>query len=668
MRSGARVPATVLAAFDCFIVAGLLGVYLKWALLGPHWGAIARFLGKSAPGDLTIPDRLGFFFHDIWLNLLAIPIAGVLIAVLVFRRYHLVAACVTSVVMSGVYFIELQTQKEVGEYLSGAIVADLLGWTMSASSATLEYVTAASMLKFGAVMLAIVACIAIARLNATAERRQQPRAAASFRFVLLAPALVVPVASMLSLPVAYATRLPDSALSVSSVGRAARMLLARPDTGTSDAPATVDATLDAFRQLTHAPESGDLDDRYAGRERESDVIVFMMETGAARALDLAQQGRDLPGTGKLYSRAFVGAQHYTTHPYSSDALYSVFSGRYPQGRRRILRAAGAGSFAGLMSDVADSRPLRRVYVPSLYHIELDDRMYAAFGAESVYAADEIDDPLRTAAERRAGHLIDGLVKQGSVFDRRARARLERRLQADFQALEKMKLDVAAAIQARQRYVVMFFPEIGHGPWLPLHGEATVLERGRALMELQDQWLREILDLLGSLGRLEHTVVVVTADHGVRTKAEDPSLPVGWISDYMFRVPLIVYAPQTLTSTMSIPHPTSHIDIAPTILSLLGQRGALASMQGIPIWQRSRRDRIYLLAFDYGGAEGFVEDGRYYMRQEMSGAVYASDRFTFTDANQVPAGEPATRFVTDGLTRLDALQQTLVSQTITQSHR
>ena len=57
-----------------------------------------------------------------------------------------------------------------------------------------------------------------------------------------------------------------------------------------------------------------------------------------------------------------------------------------------------------------------------------------------------------------------------------------------------------------------------------------------------------------------------------------------------------------------------------------------------------------------------------MRQEMSGAVYASDRFTFTDANQVPAGEPTTRFVTDALARLDAVQQTLVSQTIAQSHR
>jgi len=668
MRTGGRVPASLLAAFDCFVIAGLVGVYLKWSLLGPHWGAIARFLGKNAPDDLTIANRLGFFFHDIWLNLLAIPLAGVLILYVIFRRYHLAAAFVTSAVLSGVYFVELQTHKEVGEYLSGAVVADLLGWTMTTSITTLEYVTAASLLKLGVVLIALSACIVISRLNTRAERLHQATAATSYRYALAAPMILVSLGAALSLPVAYASRLPDSALSVSSIGRAARMLLARPEAGLPEADARVDSTLAAFRQLTHTPEPGAVDDPYAGGERESDVIVFMMETGAARALDFAERGRGLPGAGRLFPRAFVAGQHYTTHPYSSDALYSVFSGRYPQGRRRVLRAAGAGSLEGLMTNVADIRPIRRVYVPSLYHIELDDRMYEAFGAESVYAADEIDDGLRAAGERRAAELIERLVQRGSVFDRRLRARLERRLRSDFQALEKMKLEIAAAIRARQRYVVMFFPEIGHGPWLPLHGEASVLDRGRALMELQDQWLREVLDLLESLGRLEHTVVVLTSDHGVRTKAEDPSLPVGWISDYMFGVPLLVYAPQTLTSTVAIEHPTSHIDVAPTILSLLGQRAGLSTMQGVAIWQRSRRDRIYLLAFDYGGAEGFIDDGRYYMRQGLSGAVYASDRFMFGDANQVPAGVPEARFVTEGLTTLDALQQTLVSQTVARSHR
>ena len=46
MRTEARVSESTFAALDCFIVAGLLGVYLKLALLGPHWGAIARFQGR----------------------------------------------------------------------------------------------------------------------------------------------------------------------------------------------------------------------------------------------------------------------------------------------------------------------------------------------------------------------------------------------------------------------------------------------------------------------------------------------------------------------------------------------------------------------------------------------------------------------------------------------
>lgn len=80
--------------------------------------------------------------------------------------------------------------------------------------------------------------------------------------------------------------------------------------------------------------------------------------------------------------------------------------------------------------------------------------------------------------------------------------------------------------------MMFFPEVGHGPWLPLRGESAVLDRGRALMRLHDEWLKEIVDLLRGAGRLERTVIAVTADHGVRTRAEDPAASTGEISDYM----------------------------------------------------------------------------------------------------------------------------------------
>ena len=68
-----------------------------------------------------------------------------------------------------------------------------------------------------------------------------------------------------------------------------------------------------------------------------------------------------------------------------------------------------------------------------------------------------------------------------------------------------------------------------------------------------------------------------------------------------------------------------------------------------------------MAFAYGGADGFVEDGRYHMRQGLSGATFVSDEFSFDDHDQVAAGDPAAAFVEDGLKRLDATQQGIVAR-------
>jgi Sulfatase len=172
----------------------------------------------------------------------------------------------------------------------------------------------------------------------------------------------------------------------------------------------------------------------------------------------------------------------------------------------------------------------------------------------VYAADaKVADPLRAEAERRAEALIVDLEQTGSRFEDGVRRQLWQRLALDFQALERVKADITAAIRAGERYAIMFFPEIGHAPWFALHGEDTVMGRGRALMRLQDAWLHELFETVKRSGRLERTVIAVTADHGLRTRAEDPALTIGRLSDDMFRVPLLIYgrrcrAPCTGTTT------------------------------------------------------------------------------------------------------------------------
>ena len=159
----------------------------------------------------------------------------------------------------------------------------------------------------------------------------------------------------------------------------------------------------------------------------------------------------------------MSPRHYAAHPYSSDALFSVLSGTYPHGRRLLLEGLGDREVNGLFSALPPDVGLRGIYLPSLYQIELDERMYGAFGARTLYISDRHpDDPLRARAEARAEATLRDLG--ADRLEAPVRARLRTLLIGDLQALERLKADIARTIAGGGRYAVMFFPEIGHGPW------------------------------------------------------------------------------------------------------------------------------------------------------------------------------------------------------------
>lgn len=651
-----RLPPSMLATLDSFLVLGALGVYIKSALLQEHWDAISRFMGKPSAQEMTSFERLGFFCDDIVLNLLVVPVVATIVLSLLRPTYRLAVAFGLCSAMSLFYFVDLRAQSEVGQYISVAVLGDLVGWAASHGGVGGGYVTPASVIKLAALLMVLLGTAAIALI---AQRRN---ATSRYALVILTiPATVVMGTALMAAPVSYSFRQHDSPMNVTAVGRAVATFF---ETGERidqiSTLTTVDEALQLTRQLTRtAPFNSE--HPFVGREQASDLIIFMMETGPALALDPAEGGRTLPGVGPLLDRAFIARQHYTTHPYSSDALYSILSGLYPQGRRQLLRRSDGRSHNALMTALEADTGLRAVYVPSLYQIGLDHRMYLSFGAQMVYAADtHMTDPLKIVADERAHALIARLEEEGSRFDPETREMLELRLQADFQALERTKADIVAAVQVGSRYSVLFFPEIGHAPWFQLRHETTVLERGRTLMLLQDQWLKEIVDTVRNLGRLEQTVIAVTADHGIRTRVEDPALQPGRISDYTFRVPLVIYAPRTLQQTKVVTSPSSHVDFAPTLLALLGKVDSVRRMQGVPVWDRRSSDRLYLLASTYGGADGFMENGTFYMYQSLTGTVYRSSSLPFKDEHLVTS-DPVTRFVTDTLTEAQRLQYVLASR-------
>ena len=647
-----------LAVFDAFVLLGFLGVYLKIALLSPQWGAVARFLGKQPGEPLGWLDPLGFFASDLTLNLLLVPVAATAIVSLTFGRWRVPVACALSAVFSLVYFIELRASSEVGQYISGEMLHDFIGWSTTHASSASDYLTTASLIKLF-VLLTTLGALWLAARGAARSRSRRSRVA--LRLLLAAPAALALAIVVLVAPLAYAVRLPNSPLNTSAVTRAASSLMTASGAHEAGSPwGSLDDALGSLRRLTHTAPF-DRTHALVGAEAGSDLVVMMMETGPASAFEYDGGAARRHGVQRLRAHAMVSPRHYTAHPYSSDALFSVLSGTYPHGRRLLLKDLATPEINGLFSGLPADVGLRAIYLPSLYQIELDDRMYGAFGARTLYVADRhLDDPLRARAEARADATLRDLG--GDRMEAAVHARLRSLLVSDLQALERLKADIARTVAGGGRYAVMFFPEIGHGPWAQLRpGDTNVLARGRMLMDIQDAWLDELLDVIAAARRLDRTVIALTADHGLRTRAEFPPLRVGFLNDVMFRVPLMIYAPHAVPAPTVLQAPTSHIDLAPTLLTLLGAPDAAARMHGIPVWQRSERDRLYVLASAYGGADGFLEGGRFYMHQALSGAVYANDRFEFGDGDQARPDDPVVEYVVGGLEKASEGQHALVTR-------
>lgn len=626
------------AVFDIFLVLGVLGVNLKTAMLDGVLGPML-YAGKPRHYQYPAADFLGFLASDVLLNFLVIPLVATLLISLVFRRHRVLVAALATSFFVVLYFYQLRALHEVGQFVSLDLMADSVRWAIANPATGSEYMTPLSILKLCILFGSIIAIAVLARGAHRHEGRQGGQRALSGGMLLRAAALlacafavVVGIVGVLHYP-------EQSSAARTALGNVARAMFARPAIAEADLATTVDGLLDRARTFSRTP-AFDAGSRYVGSERDADVILFVMETGPAQLLDLPKDGAALPGAGSLFPHSFVARQHYTTYPYSADAVFSIESGIYPQGRRRLLRTPQVESVNGLMTALRDVAPLRSVYLPSVFRAEVDDRMYTVLGAQNVYEADRNpDDPLRHVAEQRADALMQKFRSAGANWIGESEGLLRRRLVQDLQSLEKMKQDIATAIRANHRYCVMYLPQVAHGPWIALRGDTTARDRGHDLMVLEDSWLKELVDVVRDSGRLDRTVIVLTADHGVRAQQEDPDFVVGKISDYMFHMPLLIHAPGALAQTQYIDAPTSHIDLAPTVLALLGRTAPLERMLGIPVWQRGADERLYFYASAYAGADGYLDNGRFYMRQTASDASFASSTFTFGEHDLVPADSP-----------------------------
>jgi arylsulfatase A-like enzyme len=208
--------------------------------------------------------------------------------------------------------------------------------------------------------------------------------------------------------------------------------------------------------------------------------------------------------------------------------------------------------------------------------------------------------------------------------------------------------------------------MGHDPYRELYGHhlKSELERGHQLAVHQDAWLGQLIDGLERDGSLDHTIIVLTADRGMRFLSVQNGLgvlllPYGKGKDVTMRVPMLIYVPGVVPRPVEINYPTSHIDITPTLLDLLGVSTGADLEQGSSIFSPGIENRRLFLAMNFFGASGYYDLGSYYSSGPV-GAVYRSRTLDFTDKDALRFDDKEAQNARAVLAEHDARQRVILS--------
>ncbi|MBF0627351.1 MAG: sulfatase-like hydrolase/transferase [Magnetococcales bacterium] len=595
LRHGSAVGGSLLVS-----LLGLFPIFIKSLWLGTVNGycVLTRFLALEQDHLFTELERLSLYREDLLIGGVLLPLLmlfGLMWLRSEAKRIRILL--ITGILLIAWYYVGLISLGNARKFLSFDLLWEAMTWGIQNPEFIPQYVSPGSLQKLG---ILIGTILATGGLLVWFTRRAAPLQILWYRrlwwvwLVIIATYLVLIVAG-------YRFSFPLRAQYRSIPENMIRALI------TSDLSAGTYRHLDpsrldqTYRNLTHAPGFND-QSAWFGTEKNSDILLFILETGPERCVELAQNIQDFPALRRLAKRSLFGTRHYTTYPYTSAAMFSIFGSLYPNGRKTLLQQTRQASPVGWVHPLKQAGYRFALYKPSREGFENDFDMFQAFGADPQYFASEhpetLNDPQVTTQLERSLNAM--------TSDESARQRLHTQVTRDLAAWQTLQRDTRLAQQQGQRFVHAFMPQLGHGPWKEVRPpNQPICERGRDLATLQLSWLNEWIDELANTGRLEQTIVVVTADHGIRLTTEDPALKTGRIDDYTFHVPLMIFAPQTFTQRIELTQPTSHIDIGPSLQHLLGLSAQPAQTHGSLLWDPKLNDRtLFFFGRDYIGVDGF----------------------------------------------------------------
>jgi hypothetical protein len=641
-----HVPVVLFLSPWAFVV--LAAFKLKHRLLvaeGGGYDFVAEVLRVGNGGSLGWSQRLALFRADILIAVVIGSITFLGLIRLIPPRLRALFAWLTCTSLFLILYAQLKSWWEVGTFTSARLMVDAL---FGAGRDLIgEYATSASVLRLSGALFAIAAVCA---LLALLERRGNALKLSSCLRWTSWPLAAVGALLVFAF---WTPRVPptpfDRAAATASLaaftGRA-EYLHPPPDLS----GIKPQELLSLYARLAHAPVPNKRS-AYFGKARGYDVLFLLMESLPEACYALAHADGAMPNLQALEHTAFVPSAHYSTYPYSRRAYASIFSSWYPL----------SGIRGAIQRNASVSRDLR---APGVIHsVSLAGYETVAFVPERPVRLEE--DSLRYAALGFATHEVPSSAyekPEGFELNNSHRDWVRTR---DNQSLAEMKARMARSIDADQRYLYSFNPQITHGPWPGLTSSDTREETCRAgfpLFREVDGMVGDLVSLLLDKKRLDRTLILVLGDHGLRTRREYPPFHAGTLDDVTFHVPLVLYAPGVVSSTVRIPWMTSHIDIAPSVLDLLGIETDRELELGSPMWEQGLADRAtFFFAKGYLGADGYQRSNEAVMVRYLYGGVSSAEwngTLAFQAADLLRHPDAGLLRTVDDLTMMAAIQTEL----------
>jgi membrane-anchored protein YejM (alkaline phosphatase superfamily) len=602
----------------------IFAMYMKYYEIASRYSQL--LFVNSNIADPTISDYLFLYKSDILINFLVIPLLIIAITYFFYHKRNILLffTISLSLIILVLLYANLHSWGTIGRFLTWTAAVDAITFGWQNISFIEMYIDFDSWVKFSILVMAVLVLFL--------GSRHFSRSKLLIRSINVFVGVVFLVA-IIAVLVGQTSAMKDAPTNRDFISQAMAALFKKPwDAGHFNQDIRNKGLLESFRAITQT-RSHDDKSEYYGLAKDNDVIVFVLETGSDRFMNLRDDLDSFPTLGKLSSNSLIAMNHHTTFPATSEALFSLFNSIYPPRNYYSTcivshSVKSEQAFPGFVSLLQESGYETSLYLPYNDVVPLDHALHQNLGFNKIYFAQ---------AEKN----------EGKGMDR--------------QALEAMKRDISGWMASDQRYVSVLLTQIGHAPWPSRPESRSITEHGKLVAKIQEEWLGELVELIDRAGKLEKTTIIIAGDHGIRTAREDPELNTGFIDEYSFRVPLLIFSKSAFSQPTYTNMLTSHIDISPTLLDLLGVNRNKTLEQGLGLWDSGLKDRTtFFLGNWYFGADSFHENGEFKMYSEVLAASFTNNKLQF-DASNLVEDEGEVLKIRDKTRKLYALQNEWLKQ-------